>query len=151
MKRYFLLSFLIHAALLIIVISSASDLPDQSEQKENPDSYSVSVIDNPKKDLSYEMEVDIDGNFEKKNEDDKKCPAFYGGIGIEEDFFSHTVSNVYKGYPAEGAGVRVGDLIESVSGEPIRGEPGTSFLLRIVRDGKSFTVKITRQEICYTK
>lgn len=150
MKRYFFLSLFTHIAFFILALSSTGSLPDKSERRKDDTNYGVNVIERNKKDLSYQMDIDVKGDFKKKKEDDKKCEKFYGGIGIEEDFYSNKVTKVYVGYPAEAAGILVGDLIESVSGEFIRGEPGTSIQLRITRGDKSFVITITRQEICYS-
>ena len=89
----------------------------------------------------------------------------YGGIGsvVSYDFDTkYTIINEpYFGMPAQEAGLRKGDIILSIDGEDmkdkgtqyvsehLRGDPGTSFMLKYQRPGqkKPATVKITRRAI----
>jgi carboxyl-terminal processing protease len=84
------------------------------------------------------------------------------GIGVSVDTRSGAplIIAVFPGSPADDAGVRVGDLIESVDGrrvdrlgvseliDRVRGEPGTSVTLGIERpDGSHHKVRIERAEV----
>jgi len=87
----------------------------------------------------------------------------FGGLGIEvtmEDGFVKVVAPI-DGTPAKRAGVKAGDLIVRLDDQPVkgmslndavqimRGEPGTSIRLTIVREGrdKPLQVSITRDVI----
>jgi len=87
----------------------------------------------------------------------------FGGLGIEvtmEDGFVKVVAPI-DGTPAKRAGMKAGDLIVRLDDKPVkgmslndavqimRGEPGSSIQLTVVREGrdKPFQVKITRAVI----
>ena len=89
----------------------------------------------------------------------------YAGIGAiirpykQED--RAAIEEPYEGSPAQEAGVRAGDVILTIDGKDIkgwpvaevsknlRGEPGTTFELRVQREGekKPLAFKITRRQI----
>lgn len=89
----------------------------------------------------------------------------YAGIGAglaqDKNTMVVTVTKVYKGTPAEDAGLINGDIIEKVGDvdstsmelsdlvELIRGEPGTTVTLKIYREStaSSFEVVVERKEI----
>lgn len=81
---------------------------------------------------------------------------WFGGIGIQQDWQTGQIQEVYPGYPAEKNGLRRGDIINLVNGERkdrIRGEPGTIVVLQIFRPSTNeyLTVSITRDKICLGK
>jgi len=85
----------------------------------------------------------------------------YGGIGSlvrsSGDFV--VISEVYKGFPADKAGIKPGDLLKKVDGvslkgfptdkvsEKLKGNPGTEIKLTIDRNGKETEFPITREKI----
>jgi carboxyl-terminal processing protease len=85
----------------------------------------------------------------------------YGGIGSlvrgNGDFV--IVSEVYKGFPADLAGIKAGDLLKKVDGlslkgyttdkvsEKLKGNPGTEIAITIERNGKEIEYKLKRQKI----
>lgn len=89
----------------------------------------------------------------------------YGGIGsvVSYDFATKSaiINEPYYGMPAYEAGLMKGDIILSIDGEDmvdkgtsyvsehLRGDPGTSFLLKYQRPGqkKPTTIKLTRRAI----
>lgn len=89
----------------------------------------------------------------------------YGGIGsmirLRRDSTGVCIGEPYEGSPAAEAGLQVGDLLKRVDktdlkgktvsqvSEMLRGEPGTSFQLTLLRPGekKERTVTITRRSI----
>ena len=89
----------------------------------------------------------------------------YAGIGAVVRYHQREkhviIDEPYEGMPSAAAGLRKGDMIVSIDGKPmagktvsevsskLRGEPGTSFMLKVKRPttGKTFTVKITRRSI----
>ena len=103
--------------------------------------------------------------YSKKQDKDLRMltQGKYGGIGSiiqQRDSVTYAV-NPYEGKPAQVAGVQAGDKILSVDGKPtkgltvsevsnnLRGEPGTTVVLEIEREGveQPFTVSIVREDI----
>jgi C-terminal processing protease CtpA/Prc len=75
-----------------------------------------------------------------------KCKDRYSGIGITTD--TKVVDTVIKGGPAYSAGIKSGDYILFPEVSKIRGKPGTSLEITLVRQGQVFKVKIKRDWIC---
>lgn len=85
----------------------------------------------------------------------------YGGIGalIHQQGDSIYIAEPYEGFPADKAGIRIGDRIVAVNGEStnskstndvssaMRGQAGTVVTLRLERNGTEFDVELTRGEI----
>ena len=85
----------------------------------------------------------------------------YGGIGslIRGGGEYVVISLVYKGFPADLAGVRAGDLIKKVDGfalkgadtetvsQKLKGNPGTTVMLTIERNGKEMEIPVKREKI----
>lgn len=87
----------------------------------------------------------------------------YAGIGIQITQLNDrvTVTAVFRGYPADGVGMQVGDVIVAVNGEDandwttakvsdvVRGEPGTDVAVRVEREGydQPLSFEITRAEV----
>jgi len=85
----------------------------------------------------------------------------YGGIGclIRNNGDYAIVTEVYKGFPADKAGIKAGDLIKKVDGqflkgtaveqvsEKLKGEPGTIVSLTIERNGKEIECQLKRERI----
>jgi C-terminal processing protease CtpA/Prc len=87
----------------------------------------------------------------KKSDGGGQCPKTFGGIGIEFDFSQDgaVVTRVFHGYPAEKAGIVVGDvLLDNPNG--VRGEPGSTIVVRVMRKGESMSIPIRRDKICVT-
>lgn len=75
------------------------------------------------------------------------CSTWYGGIGIGSR--GDVLTEVYAGYPAERAGLLVGDVINPIGTRDITGTPGTSVTLRVARGKRVFQITIVRGRICY--
>lgn len=103
--------------------------------------------------------------YSKKNDKELRMMTTgkYGGIGSiiqQRDGKTYAV-NPYEGKPAQKAGIMAGDIILSVDGKStkglnvsdvsnhLRGEPGTTVVLEIEREGveKPFMVSIVREDI----
>lgn len=85
---------------------------------------------------------------------DEECPGkWYGGIGIRESRSlvtgEDTIENVYPGYPADLAGLLVGDVILGIDQEMIIGPPGTPLKMWIKRNGAKIEVNLIRGKVCY--
>lgn len=101
---------------------------------------------------------------ESKMEDYKfMTTGQYGGIGamIRKEGEYVMVSEPYKNFPADKAGLRAGDLILKIDGKSIKGkttqemseflkgEPGSTFEMEIQRKGESEpkTISLTREKV----
>jgi len=85
----------------------------------------------------------------------------YGGIGaVIRNYGDYVVvSDVYKGFPADIAGIRAGDILKKVEGESLKGyttekvseklkgDPGTEISLTIERNGNDIDFKFKRERI----
>lgn len=85
----------------------------------------------------------------------------YGGIGslVRADNEYVVISQVYKGFPADLAGIRAGDIIKKVDGVSIRGmstdkvsdrlkgNPGSEVIVTIERNGRESDHPVKRERI----
>jgi carboxyl-terminal processing protease len=124
----------------------------------NPDKVIKAGIDGMLKSLDpytvYYSEADIDDfTF--------MTTGKYGGIGslVRDNGDYTTISEVYKGFPADSAGIKPGDIIKKVNGlslkglpaekvsDQLKGDPGTKLVLTIERNGKDSDFTLTRERI----
>ncbi|AFH49094.1 Periplasmic protease [Ignavibacterium album JCM 16511] len=101
---------------------------------------------------------------ESKQEDiDLMTNGKYGGIGVTIGVRNDrvTITEILEGYAAQKQGLRIGDVVIEVDGEPItssdidnlsakvKGEPGTTVQLRVLRNNDKDTLQfnIVREEI----
>jgi len=85
----------------------------------------------------------------------------YGGIGsmVRGNGDYVVISEVYKGFPADKAGIKTGDLLKKVDGvslkglstdkvsEKLKGNPGTDISLTIERQGKESDIMLKREKV----
>lgn len=85
----------------------------------------------------------------------------YGGIGclVRNNGEYAIITNVYKGFPADLAGIKAGDIIKKVDGvslksiptdkvsDRLKGDPGTPIILTIERDGAESDFQMKRERI----
>ncbi len=85
----------------------------------------------------------------------------YGGIGslVRSSGDYVVINEVYKGFPADMAGIKPGDLLKKVDGislmglsqdkvsEKLKGNPGTEITLTIERNGKDTNYSLKREKI----
>ena len=85
----------------------------------------------------------------------------YGGIGslIRPGGDYAIINVVYKGYPADLAGIKAGDILKNVDGaslkglstdkvsEKLKGNPGTSMAITVERNGKEINFTLKREKI----
>jgi carboxyl-terminal processing protease len=124
----------------------------------NPDKIMKTGIDNMLKTLDpYTVYMPEDDANEFKIITTGK----YGGIGSlvrsENDYT--VVSEVYKGFPADQAGIKAGDILKKVDGqslkglasdkvsEKLKGEPGTPIKLTVERNGTESDYDLKREKI----
>lgn len=109
---------------------------DKAEEKPEEQVLQVTLIQKPKPKASPAPDAihDCVGTL------------WYGGIGIQTDVL-HNVVEVGSGYPAERAGIKVGDRLTQ---DPsfARGTPGTTVTLTLQRGTQVFDVTIVREKVC---
>jgi carboxyl-terminal processing protease len=85
----------------------------------------------------------------------------YGGIGslVRGNGDYVIVSEIYKGFPADLAGIKAGDLLKKVDGislkgfstdkvsEKLKGNPGTEITITVDRNGMEIDFKLKREKI----
>ena len=85
----------------------------------------------------------------------------YGGIGslVRRSGDYSVISVVYKGFPADLAGIKAGDILKKVDGvslkglptdkvsDKLKGNPGTTMVLTIERSGKDIDIQLRRERI----
>jgi carboxyl-terminal processing protease len=85
----------------------------------------------------------------------------YGGIGsmVRSNGDYTIISEVYKDFPADKAGIKAGDLLKTVDGtslkglstekvsERLKGKPGTELSITIERNGKDIEYQLKREKI----
>ncbi len=85
----------------------------------------------------------------------------YGGIGslVRGGGDYVVISEVYKGFPADLAGIKPGDILKKVDGvslkgmpsenvsEKLKGNPGTTISVTVERDGKEYDYRMKREKI----
>jgi len=100
-------------------------------------------------------------NRDKKNEFYSTITGSFGGIGatMQQSDEYIVVVNVYRGSPADKAGIFQGDIIVEADGtnlvgasvndaaEIIRGEPGTKVRLGLLRNGDTIYIDVVREII----
>jgi predicted metalloprotease with PDZ domain len=150
-------SVLIHATLFFILSLAGGDGDEKKEEKSSASSsIRVNIVDKPSE-KKTEPKPPVPKNKstiivqQKKPLEqeyiDHKCDEWYGGIGVQyEDMDSGIISHVGKGYPADRAGIIVGDLV--VDSEEIRGKPGTKVTVKIMRGSKLLIFNMIREKIC---
>jgi carboxyl-terminal processing protease len=127
----------------------------------NPDKIVKAGIDNMLKTLDpytvYYPESDAD-------EFTFMTTGKYGGIGslVRNSGDYVVINEVYKGFPADIAGIKAGDLMKKVDGisikglstdkvsEKLKGNPGTDITLTIERNGKEADYSMKREKIAIT-
>ena len=124
----------------------------------NPDKIIKTGIDDMLKTLDpytvYYPEADID-------EFTFMTTGKYGGIGsqVRNNGEYAVIIEVYKGFPADLAGIKPGDILKKVDGislkgiltdkvsEKLKGDPGTPITLTIERNGKETDYSLKRERI----
>ncbi len=124
----------------------------------NPAEFTNKAIKNTLKDLdpytNYYNEQDVE-------EAKIKREGEYAGVGVAVyyDKAGITLAEIYKGYSADKAGLKAGDIITKVDGEPLqnmqrdqlseflKGTPNSTVNVEISRKGKTFTTTLTREKV----
>ena len=124
----------------------------------NPAELTNKAIKNTLKDLDpytvfYDAQDIEDARIRKEGE--------YGGIGVSVYYLKTgiQINEIYKGYSADRAGLKVGDIIISIDEQPLKnmerdqlslflkGSPNSIFSIEILRQGELLKKEITRDKI----
>jgi len=124
----------------------------------NPAELTNKAIKNTLKDLDpytvfYDAQDIEDARIRKEGE--------YGGIGVSVYYLKKgiQINEIYKGYSADRAGLKVGDIIISIDEQPLKnmerdqlslflkGTPNSIFSIEILRQGELLKKEITRDKI----
>jgi C-terminal processing protease CtpA/Prc len=163
-KRYLIASLLIHLSFVLFLAlhggedSASGGRPAgngaQAGSAYKHDDIRPKVVEVEMREAPHEKDSQVPAQKEasralRECEGDK----WYGGIGVEENFFEDLVIKVYPGYPAAEAGIQAGDKIITVNGMPtnindVRGTPGTTAIVTVDRGGQFLTFSIVRDKIC---
>lgn len=158
MKKSILFSVLIHAILLLFLISLGGDFSlnanngsgkfenggnkDNNHEIVNKDSnpVEIKVIDsNKSKDLVKQA---------KSNNKKSDCEKWFGGIGVTYNSMTGIISAVHEGYPAHKAGIQTGDILLN---SDVEGEVGESVFVYIKdASGQNKMYTLVREKICVT-
>ena len=136
--------------------------PEGQNDEVVPKQAEVELVEPPKEKLAEESEVEVPKEEPKKPEEGLvQCEndMWYGGIGIQQDWQTGQLQEVYQGYPADLIGMKVGDQIINVDGNPdrhggrIRGEPGTPISISLFRPSTNeyLTFTFKRDKVCLGK
>lgn len=124
----------------------------------NPAEFTDKAIKNTLSDLdpytNYYNEQDVEEARIKREGE-------YAGIGVAVyyDRTGITLAEIYKGYSADKAGLKAGDIITKVDGEPLqnmerdqlseflKGTPNSTIEVEISREGKTFLKTLTREKV----
>lgn len=124
----------------------------------NPAELTTKAINNTLKDLdpytNYFNEQDVEAAKIRQEGE-------YAGVGISAyyDAKGITISEVYKGYPADKKNLKAGDIIVEVDGQSLKnlaneqlseflkGAPNTDVKVVVDRQGKLFNTTLTREKI----
>jgi hypothetical protein len=160
-----LLSIALHVGLLYL-LSQRGGGGEEGGNGRKQQHISVKILDKPSKTETKNEQEKIPEDkgiiIEQKKKlppeqivVDHKCEESYEGIGIQFDYMSTQmckISHIAKGYPADRAGLKVGDLLLSDAKSdvdcPGRGPIGSLLTLQVVRGGKHFEVTLVREKIC---
>lgn len=124
----------------------------------NPAELTNKAIKNTLKDLDpytvfYDAQDIEDARIRKEGE--------YGGIGVSVYYLKKgiQINEIYKGYSADRAGLKAGDIIISIDEQPLKdmerdqlslflkGTPNSTFSIEILRQGELIKKEISRDKI----
>lgn len=156
MKKYFLISLLLHLLFFLYVMSLK---PVKKEASPTEVMIDITEVKKPSNDKAPSNELRDQEKAEQVEAGDIKKPVFectedkphYEGIGIMTEYRDGItrVTHVAQGYPAEEAGIMVGDVIVSYDQDDLRGPKGTPVSVLIWRDNANHVFRIVRGIICY--
>ncbi len=159
----FIAAIAIHIGLFSLIHKGGSDGDGGAGKKQ--EAIKVKILDKPSEIIvKSKLVLPTNGNVHKPKEKEvppeqkvveHKCDESYDGIGIQFDYMSTQmckIAYVAKGYPADRAGILVGDLLLSDSKSdvdcPGRGKAGSMLTIQLIRNGQHLTKTMVREKIC---
>ena len=155
------ISIAVHIGLLYMLGSGGGNGKD-GDKDGTPGTVKIKLLDKPAPTESKKLEEKVPETksnivIPKKKElppeqkvVDHKCEKWYEGIGVQHGP-NCTIDYIAKGYPADRAGLRIGDRtgpLTETGDCPGRGPLGSFLNLRVIRDGKVLYFKLVREKIC---
>jgi len=128
-----------------IVIKGSDQKTDKKVPELKPAEDTKSKVVQPKKKKKPKPKKIVE---DKPKGRDCEKDGWYGGIGIV--MAGQFVGETYEGYPAHKNGLMKGDLIIEPSDGQIRGEPGSTINMKILRGSQLIIKNFKREKICYT-
>jgi C-terminal processing protease CtpA/Prc len=141
---------------ILILYSMTSTPPPAVAQKTSTNSMKINVIEKARDEVVKRKEtattkvskISLKHKLKKKKAVKKiNCKDSYNGIGITKSG-SCVITRVFKGYPADKAGLLSGDLIISPDCGQIRGPEGSTIHMKIMRGSHVINLDIVREKIC---
>lgn len=152
-----IISLLLHSLLIIVILntndgdSDKKGNPVQDELMGNILPVELANLDTAER-LQTQSKSDIFKPTPTPPPKDaikvEECKKFFGGIGITTSLLTDEISIVHIGYPADKAGLQPGDIVTPIGQSDIRGEIGSTLILRVTRGGITFIVTVVREKIC---
>lgn len=147
MKKYILISFLLHLSVLLVYLPKAN--------QSNPETFEIEMVEAGSE--GNEDSVEVKEFTESADSVNTENLNFYWGLGISTLVYIEGVyiSEVYIGYNGEKSGLKVEDIITHINGElagegyNIRGDGPGKLQLTILRKGVIIIVLTERGKVYY--
>jgi hypothetical protein len=128
-----LAALLMHVAIVWIAVYQ----PEEKREKKPPPPLLANMVTDAE--LVDKIEESADPNALHI-----QCPQTYRGIGIKRNFGGEVV-HVAKGWPADRAGIKVGDILEPWGFEEVNG-----FMeFEVIRGPKRVRMRLKTEAICF--
>jgi len=150
-KSSFSISLTLHMFIFFaLLFKGFGGETDGKEGKDNglDSTINVEIVDRPKAESEEKTVVLDDGLLKRAPHALQECESYFGGVGVTIVWTSlgYIVLTVHSGYPAEKAGIMVGDLL--LNSGNLTGEIGTKITVLIDRGGAYLEFPIYRDKIC---
>lgn len=157
--RPFSMSIIFHLVLFYLFLSGSGAGGDSQSNKnhgssQKQDNIKITMKEPDQKTQKTQQEIrkgKVSMKIKKKKKVKKKpidCKDYYEGIGVRTDHASCLVSEVFRGYAADKAGMMAGDLIVSPDCSDLRGKEGSTIIIKVMRGVEVKTFNIIRERIC---
>ncbi len=143
-----IISIVIHSVVALVLLSTPAEIKDlRSCKRLGGRTESDKVIPKP---IEYTIVSRVSGGVgskPKKSKNKTECKKFYGGVGVQSSYINEQIVSVYPGYPADRAGIKVGDVVLNPM-DLVRGKIGTTVKLQIKNDSGIVVYNLIREKIC---